>query len=139
MMTRAADGYQVSSIKRLALTDRFKQDEKRFPSLHTHVQLTPHTMTPTYQIPKNPSSQLKTVLHYLDCVEVFDLAEIEKLFADDLVQSTAPHNLDVPKRSKQEDLAFLRGLSEQLEGKSFEVKLFAPPPQCFPPAPLREW
>ena len=87
-------------------------------------------MAPTYQIPKNPSSQLKTVLHYLDCVEVFDLAEIEKLFADDLVQSTAPHNLDVPKRSKQEDLAFLRGLSEQLEGKSFEVKLFAPPRRC---------
>ena len=92
-------------------------------------------MAPTYQIPKNPSSQLKTVLHYLDCVEVFDLAEIEKLFADDLVQSTAPHNLDVPKRSKQEDLAFLRGLSEQLEGKSLEVKLFAPPPRRFPPAP----
>ena len=138
MMTRAADGYQVSSIKRLALADRFKQDEKRFPSCR-HVQLTPHTMTPTYQIPKNPSSQLKTVLHYLDCVEVFDLAEIEKLFADDLVQSTAPHNLDVPKRSKQEDLAFLRGLSEQLEGKSFEVKLFAPRRRRFPPAPLRAW
>jgi len=81
-------------------------------------------MSTIYQRPQNPSPQVRTVLRYLDLVQVFDLAEIEKLFTDDFVQSTSPHSLDVPSRSKQEDLAFLRGLSEQLEGKPLETTIY---------------
>jgi hypothetical protein len=92
-------------------------------------------MVTTFEVPKSPSPQLKTVLDYLDHVKVLDLAEIEKLFTDDFVQSTSPHTLNVPPRTKQEDLAFLRGLSEQLEGRHLQVGR----PRRFPAAraPLR--
>ena len=79
-------------------------------------------MVTTFEIPKVPSSQLKTVLDYLDLVKALDLAEIDKLFTDDFVQSTSPLALNVSPRTKQEDLAFLRGLSEQLEGRHLQVR-----------------
>lgn len=78
-------------------------------------------MVTTFEISKCPSSQLKTVLDYFDLVKVLNLAELEKLFTDDFVQSTLPSSLAVPPRTKQEDLAFLRGLSEQLEGRHIQV------------------
>ncbi|KAF8483942.1 hypothetical protein DFH94DRAFT_843453 [Russula ochroleuca] len=81
-------------------------------------------MVTTFEVPKSPSPQLKTVLDYLDHVKVLDLAEIEKLFTDDFVQSTSPHTLNVPPRTKQEDLAFLRGLSEQLEGRHLQMTVY---------------
>ncbi len=77
----------------------------------------------TFEIPQSPSSQLTTVLHYLDLVKVFDTDEITKLFTDDFVQSTFPASLNVPPRSKQEDLDFLRGFSERLEGRRLQVRL----------------
>jgi hypothetical protein len=79
-------------------------------------------MVTTFEIPKSPSSQLKTVLDYLDLVKVLNLGELEKLFTDDFVQSTFPSSLNVPPRTKQEDLEFLRGLSEQLEGRHLQVQ-----------------
>jgi hypothetical protein len=79
-------------------------------------------MVSTFEIPKAPSPQLKTVLDYLDLVKVLDLAGIDKLFTDDFVQSTFPLSLNVPPRTKQEDLAFLGGLSEQLEGRHLQVR-----------------
>ena len=79
-------------------------------------------MVTTFEIPKSPSSQLKTVLDYLDLVKVLNLDELEKLFTDDFVQSTFPSSLNVPSRTKQEDLEFLRGLSEQLEGRHLQVR-----------------
>ncbi|KAI0253733.1 hypothetical protein BJV78DRAFT_1152847 [Lactifluus subvellereus] len=78
-------------------------------------------MEATYEVPKLPSSQLKIVLLYLDLIKVFNLEEVEKLFMDDFVQSTAPSSLHVPSRTKEEDLAFLKGLSETLEGRHLEV------------------
>jgi hypothetical protein len=82
-------------------------------------------MVTTFEIPKSPSSQLKTVLDYLDFVKVLNLDEVEKLFTDDFVQSTFPSSLNVPPRTKQEDLEFLRGLSEQLEGRHLQVQYIA--------------
>ena len=82
-------------------------------------------MVTTFEIPKSPSSQLKTVLDYLDFVKVLNLDEVEKLFTDDFVQSTFPSSLNVPPRTKQEDLEFLRGLSEQLEGRHLQVQHIA--------------
>lgn len=79
-------------------------------------------MVTTFEIPKSPSSQLKTILHYLDLVKVLNLDELERLFTDDFVQSTFPSSLNVPPRTKQEDLEFLRGLSEQLEGRHIQVQ-----------------
>jgi hypothetical protein len=78
-------------------------------------------MVTTFQIPESPSSQLKTVLRFLDLVKAFDLAEIEKLFTDDFVQSTFPLSLNLPPRTKQEDVEFLRGFSKQLEGRHLQV------------------
>ncbi|KAH9994298.1 hypothetical protein BJV77DRAFT_1101720 [Russula vinacea] len=54
-------------------------------------------MVTTFEIPKAPSSQLKTVLDYLDLVKALDLAEIDKLFTDDFVQSTSPLALACPR------------------------------------------
>ncbi len=81
-----------------------------------------------FDMPKSPSSQLKTVLRYFDLVKVLDLAEIDKLFADDFVQSTRPLSLGVPSRTKEEDLAFLRGFAEKLEERRLEVKKKNGPP-----------
>lgn len=91
------------------------------PLQHT-TSITTKTMVTSYEIPKSPSSQLKTVLDYLDLVKVLNLDEVEKLFTDDFVQSTFPSSLNVPPRTKQEDLEFLRGLSEQLQGRHLQVR-----------------
>jgi len=81
-------------------------------------------MPATFEIPKFPSSQLKLVLHYLDLIKVFDVDQVEKLFTDDFVQSTQPRSTKVPSRTKEEDLAFLRGFAEQLEGKPLELTIY---------------
>lgn len=91
---------------------------KQLSFLHTKRP----TMVTAFELPKSPSSQLKTVLDYFDLVRVLNLAELEKLFTDDFVQTTLPSSLGVPSRTKQEDLAFLRGLSEQLEGRHIQVR-----------------
>lgn len=78
-------------------------------------------MEATFEIPKHPSPQVKTILHYLDLVKVFNLDGLDKLFTDDFVQSTRPLSLNVPSRTKEEDLAFLEGLSETMQGRHLEV------------------
>jgi hypothetical protein len=74
-----------------------------------------------YEVPTDPSPQVKAVLHYLNQVKVLNLHEIEKLFADDFVQSTRPLSLGVPSRTKEEDLAYLQGFADQLGGRPLEV------------------
>jgi hypothetical protein len=78
-------------------------------------------MAIAYEMPKSPSSQLKTVLRYLDLIKVLDLDELDKLFAVDFVQSTLPLSLGVPSRTKEEDIGFLRALGEKLEKRQIEV------------------
>jgi hypothetical protein len=94
-------------------------------------------MVTTFEIPKSPSSQLKTVLDYLDFVKVLNLDELEKLFTDDFVQSTFPSSLNVPPRTKQEDLEYLRDLSEQLEGRHLQVQYSTTVRSSLPSRPLR--
>ena len=74
-----------------------------------------------HEISKSPSPPEKAILHYLDQVKVLNLYEIDKIFTDDFVQSTRPLSLGIPSRTKQEDLAFLQGLSDQLGGRPMEV------------------
>jgi hypothetical protein len=83
-----------------------------------------------YEIPTNPSPQVKAVLQYLDQVKVFNLHEIGKLFTDDFVRSTLPLSLAVPSRTKEEDLAYLGGLAGQLGGRSLEVIVGDPRSPC---------
>jgi hypothetical protein len=99
----------------------FQQVRSKIPCTHSVHHTTMVTMT-RFEIPKSPSPQLKTVLDYLELVKVLNLDELEKLFTDDFVQSTFPSSLNVPPRTKQEDLEFLRGLSEQLEGRHIQVQ-----------------
>jgi hypothetical protein len=82
-------------------------------------------MEATFQVPENPSPQVKTILHYLDLIKVFNLDGLDKLFTDDFVQSTRPLSLNVPSRTKEEDLAFLKGLSEAMQGRHLEVIPFS--------------
>lgn len=84
-------------------------------------------MAITFETPKSPSSQLKTVLRYFEFIKALDLVELDTLFADGFVQSTRPLSLGVPSRTKAEDLAFLGALAEKLKGRHVEVT-FQPPP-----------
>ena len=79
-------------------------------------------MVTTFEIPKLPSPELKTVLKYIELVQVFNLDGVAKLFTDDFVQSTLPASLEIPSRTKQQDLDFLLGLSKQLEGRHLQVR-----------------
>jgi|SRR6266850_200513 len=84
------------------------------------MAITPATLNSKNNI-NTPSSQLKTVLRYFELIKTLDTVELGKLFADDFVQSTRPLSLGVPSRTKEEDLAFLRGLAEKIEGRRLEV------------------
>ncbi|KAH9039841.1 hypothetical protein EDB84DRAFT_1674601 [Lactarius hengduanensis] len=77
-----------------------------------------------YEIPKEPSPGVKAVLHYLDQLRVLNLHEIEKLFTDDFVHSARPLSLGIPSRNKQENLAFLQGLADQLGGRPVEITIY---------------
>ncbi|KAH8983310.1 hypothetical protein EDB83DRAFT_2488671 [Lactarius deliciosus] len=77
-----------------------------------------------FEIPKEPSPQVRAVLHYLDQIKVLNLHEIEKHFTDDFVQSTRPLSLGIPSRSKEEGLVFLQGLADKLGGRPLEITLY---------------
>jgi len=88
-------------------------------------------MATTFETPKSPSSQLKTVLRYFEFISALDLVELDTLFADGFVQSTRPLSLGVPSRTKEEDLAFLGALAEKLKGRRVEVIIKPPPGGIF--------
>jgi hypothetical protein len=88
-------------------------------------------MVTTFETPKHPSAQLRTVLLYFDVLKVWNIVELGQLFADDFVQSTRPLSLAVPSRTKEEDLEFLRGFSQQLDGKHLEVMIHPSSPADF--------
>jgi hypothetical protein len=48
-------------------------------------------------------------VHYLDLIKIFNLDGLDKLFTD-FVQSTRPLSLNVPSKTQEDDLVFLKGL-----------------------------
>ena len=106
-------------MTRLALS-RTVQPHVLLPATRTANTVT-NAMAITFETPKSPSSQLKTVLRYFEFIRALDLVELDTLFADGFVQSTRPLSLGVPSRTKEEDLAFLGALAEKLKGRRVEV------------------
>jgi hypothetical protein len=74
-----------------------------------------------YQIPHQPSPQLKVVLDYFDCLKTWDFERIAKLSAPYYTQKTLPATLSVPGRSKSEDIDNLHNLRDLLKGAPLEV------------------
>ncbi|KAH9042911.1 hypothetical protein EDB83DRAFT_2523902 [Lactarius deliciosus] len=76
--------------------------------------------------PSPPRSELEVavVLRYFDQLRVLNLPEIEKLLTDDFVYDTRPLSLGVQPRSKEEYLAFLQGLADQLGGRPLEIVFY---------------
>ncbi|KAH9042922.1 hypothetical protein EDB83DRAFT_2677490 [Lactarius deliciosus] len=69
------------------------------------------------------SPQVQAVRRYLDYLKVLNLPEIEKLLADDFIQDTRPMSIKVPIKSKEEYMAFLHWLAEQLGGRPIEIDI----------------
>ena len=74
-----------------------------------------------YQIPQQPSPQLKAVLDYFDCLKTWDFEKIAKLSTPYFTQKTLPASLNVPPRSKSEDINNLHDLRNLLKGGPLEV------------------
>ena len=74
-----------------------------------------------YQIPDEPSPQLKAVLDYFDCLKTWDFEKIPKLSVSSFTQKTLPASLNIPTRSKSEDINNLHDLRDLLKGGPLEV------------------
>jgi hypothetical protein len=74
-----------------------------------------------YQIPHQPSPQLKAVLGYFDCLKTWDFEKITKLSTPYFTQKTLPASLDVQARSKGGDIKNLHTLRDFLKGGPLEV------------------
>ena len=74
-----------------------------------------------YQIPDQPSPQLKAVLDYFDCLETWDFEKIATLSAPYFTQKTLPASLNVPARSKSEDIKELHFLRDLQKGGPTQV------------------
>jgi hypothetical protein len=84
-----------------------------------------------YQIPHQPSPQLKTVLDYFDCLKTWDFEKITELSAPYFTQKTLPASLGEPTRSKSEDIKLLHALRDSLKGGPLEVCDHGPFPPRF--------
>jgi hypothetical protein len=84
-----------------------------------------------YQIPHQPSPQLKAVLDYFDCLKTWDFEKITKLSTPYYTQKTLPTSLSVPARSKSEDINNLHTLRDLLKGAPLEVRDHGPFPPRF--------
>lgn len=76
-------------------------------------------MSPILPNPNTPS--LKVIDNYLSSLSTFNFTVLKTLTTDDFRMITAPASMDVPDRTKAEDLAFLEQLKEQLNGQQLEV------------------
>ena len=74
-----------------------------------------------YVFPESASLQLKVVQDYMTCLATFNLDRLATLTTDNFTQVTAPASLNVPVRTKAEDLEFLGQLRDKLQNKPFTV------------------
>ena len=72
-------------------------------------------------LPNPNTPQLKVIDTYLKSVATFDLTILKTLTTDDYHLVQAPASLNVPDKTKTEDLAFLENLKESLNGRHLEV------------------
>ncbi|KAH9052171.1 hypothetical protein EDB87DRAFT_1692978 [Lactarius vividus] len=70
------------------------------------------------------SPQVIAVLNYLEQFKILNLPEIEKFFINDFIQDTRPLSLGVPLKNKEEYIAFLQKLADQLGGQPLEITRF---------------
>jgi hypothetical protein len=83
--------------------------------------MSPKYEPPVYQIPPNPSRQLKVVLDYFNFLKTWDLETLSQLSTPYFTQVTLPASLGVPIRSKSEDIEFLHHFRDSLKGVPLEV------------------
>ncbi|KAH9067499.1 hypothetical protein EDB87DRAFT_1827536 [Lactarius vividus] len=69
------------------------------------------------------SPQVTAVRNYLEQFEALNLPGIEAFFIDDFIQDTRPLSLGVCLRRKEDYMAFLQTLAEQLGGQPLKIKL----------------
>ena len=76
---------------------------------------------PPYDFPPDGSPQLKVVEDYFRCLCEFDLDHLRTLTTDDFTQDVQPLSLNVPTKTKDEDLESLQQLRDSLKGKHLVV------------------
>ncbi|KAH9956407.1 hypothetical protein BC827DRAFT_1231478 [Russula dissimulans] len=91
------------------------------PHAYTHTHT--HSMVTTFETPKHPSAQLRTVLRYSDVLKVWNIVELGQLFAMTLCSPRAPSRSASPT-DEGGNLQFLRGFSQQLDGKHLEITTY---------------
>lgn len=74
-----------------------------------------------YVFPPFPSPQVKAVQEYLKCVSGFDFEGLSSLMMDNFTLTVSPMNLGVPDKTKDEEIAFLKELQANLDGKPLIV------------------
>jgi hypothetical protein len=74
-----------------------------------------------YPIPPFPSPHLSCVLDYIKCLESFEFVGLSKLTTPYFTQQTLPASLDLPVRSKTEDLEYLETVKESVGGANLDV------------------
>jgi len=79
---------------------------------------------PPYKFPKHPSPRLKVVQDYFRCLIEFDLDHLRTLTTDDFTQDVKPASLDVPTKTKEEDIESLEQLRDSLKGKHLEYTYY---------------
>ncbi|KAH9989174.1 hypothetical protein BJV77DRAFT_1069628 [Russula vinacea] len=60
----------------------------------------------------------------MNCLATFNLDRLATLTTDNFTQVTAPASLNVPVRTKAEDLEFLGQLRDKLQNKPFTVTIY---------------
>jgi hypothetical protein len=107
------------------------KDNTPDPQKPHRTMSSPNHQHQIYQIPHQPSPQLKAVLDYFDCLKTWDFEKITKLSTPYFTQETLPASLGEPARSKSEDIKNLHTLRDSLKGGPLEVCDHGPFPPRF--------
>jgi len=75
----------------------------------------------SHLLPNLSTPQLKVIDNYLKSLATFDLTVLKALTTDDFLMITAPASMNVPDKTKTEDIAFLDKLKESMNGQHLEV------------------